>query len=192
MILLLPLIILFSSFAEDRELKKWNVSIGTDVSQTTYKSGQRFVFTDNKAFTQNFEASKVALNITVKPFKKLYLWAGIRPNIGLNFTKTQIALDTVANQLVRITSKSISNSFFIATALHKRILPFAIATHYTSISSVRYANGFIVDSKKSSILYGLGLTTPIGKVGTLSLTRYFSNSTFGISAVDVISYNHFL
>lgn len=195
MILLLPFLLIFSSFAFTQEElgNRFHFGVGVDLFQTQYKM-QRYKFNDKSAFKNPIDngISRIAWNISYRITKEYPFYVGLRTNRGINFPIQEIAYDTIANQKVRIDIKSEADSIYLATAIHKRVLPFIIATRLQSKSTIYYNNGLTFTGKQLNAMYGIGVATPLGNKGTASFTYYLPNKEFNTKRMFGISVNYFL
>ena len=195
MIFLLPLLTIFSSFAFTQEElgNRFHFGVGFDLFQTQYKS-QRYKFDDNSAFKNPIDngISRVAWNASYRVAKNYPFYIGLRTNRGINLPIKEWAYDTIAKQNVRIDIKSQADSVYLATAIHKRVLPFIIATRLESKSTVQYNSGVNFTKKGLTAMYGFGLATPLGNKGTASFTYYLPNKEFNTKRMFGISVNYFL
>ena len=195
MIFLLPLLTIFSSFAFTQEElgNRFHFGVGFDLFQTQYKS-QRYEFDNHSAFKDPIDngISRVAWNASYRITKEHPFYIGLRTNRGINFTTQEQAYDAVAKQNVRVDIKSQADSVYLATAIHKRVLPFIIATRLQSKSIIYYNNGLTFTGKQSNAMYGIGVATPLGNKGTASFTYYLPNKEFNTKKMFGISVNYFL
>jgi len=194
MIFLLPLFIIFSSFAQQEILgKRFHFAVGLDLFQTQYKP-QRYKFDNNSAFKNPVDnaISRIAWNLSYRITKEYPFWLGFRTNRGINFPIREWAFDTVTKQNVKIDIKSEADSLYLATAVHKRVLPFIIASRLQSKSTLYYNNGLNFTKNDFTTMYGFGIATPFGSKGTVSLTYYLPNKDFNIKKMFGISVNYFL
>ena len=195
MIFLLPLLTIFSSFAFTQEElgNRFHFGVGFDLFQTQYKS-QRYEFDNHSAFKDPIDngISRVAWNASYRITKEHPFYIGLRTNRGINFTTQEQAYDAVAKQNVRVDIKSQADSVYLATAIHKRVLPFIIATRLESKSIIYYNNGLTFTGKKLNAMYGIGVATPLGNKGTASFTYYLPNKEFNTKRMFGISVNYFL
>lgn len=194
MIFLIPIIIIFSSFAQQEILGRcFHFAVGLDLFQTQYKT-QKYKFDNNSAFKNPVDnaISRVAWNVSYRIAKEYPFWVGLRTNRGVNFPIQEWAFDTVAKQNVKIDIKTEADSLYLATAVHKRVLPFIITSRLQSKSTIYYNNGLNFTTKAFTTMYGFGIATPLGKKGTASLTYYLPNKEFNTKRMFGISVNYFL
>jgi len=203
MIFLLPLIFIFSSFASNDAHfiqtgkmvlgKRFHFAVGLDLFQTQYKP-QRYEFGKYKTFHNPIDnaLSRVAWNVSYRITEQYPFWLGLRTNRGINLPIQEWAFDAVTKQKVRIDIKTEADSIYLATALHKRILPFVIASRLQSKSTLYYDNGLNFTTKGFTTMYGLGIATPLGNKGTVSFTYYLPNKDFNTKRMLGLSVNYFL
>lgn len=203
MIFLLPLLVIFSSFASNDAHfnqtgkmvlgNRFHFGVGVDLFQTQYKN-QRYKFDNNGAFKNPIDnaISRIAWNTSYRITKEYPFWLGFRTNRGINFPIQDWAFDTITNQKVRVDTKSVADSVYLATAVHKRVLPFIIASRLQSKSTIYYDNGLSFISSGLTTMYGFGIATPLGSKGTVSFAYYLSNKDFNIKRMFGISVNYFL
>ena len=195
MILLLPFLLIFSSFAFNQEElgNRFHLGVGFDLFQTQYKQ-QRYKFDDKSTLKNPIDngISRVAWNVSYRITKDKPFYIGLRTNRGINLPVQEIAYDNVAKQNVRIDIKSEVDSLYLATAVHKRVLPFVIASRLQSKSTVQYNNGLNFTTRGLTAMYGFGLATPLGNKGTASFTYYLPNKEFNTKRMFGISVNYFL
>ncbi len=172
---------------------RFHFAVGLDLFQTQYKE-QRYKFDDKSAFKNPIDngISRVAWNASYRITENYPFYVGLRTNRGVNFPIREVAYDTISKQKVKVDIKSQADSVYFATAIHKRVLPFIIATRLQSKSIVYYDNGMSFASKKLNIMYGIGVATPLGKKGTASFTYYLPNKDFNTKRMFGISVNYFL
>lgn len=194
MIFLIPIIVIFSSFAQQEILgKRFHFAVGLDLFQTQYKP-QRYKFDNNSAFKNPIDnaISRVAWNLSYKITKEYPFWLGFRTNRGINFPIREWAFDTVTKQNVKIDIKSEADSLYLATAVHKKVLPFILASRLQSKSTLYYNNGLNFTKNDFTTMYGFGIATPLGSKGTVSFTYYLPNKDFNTKKMFGISVNYFL
>ena len=195
MIVFLPLFLIFSSFAFTQEElgNRFHFAIGLDLFQTQYKP-QRYEFGKYEAFQNpiNNAISRVAWNISYRLTEEYPFWFGLRTNRGINFPIQEQAYDIVAKQRVRVDIKTEADSVYFATALHKRVLPFVIASRLQSQSTLYYDSGLNFTTRGLTTMYGFGLATPLGSRGTASFTYYLPNKDFNTKRMFGVSVNYFL
>jgi hypothetical protein len=194
MIFLLPLFIIFSCFASQEILgNRFHFAVGLDLFQTQYKK-QRYTF-DNKSALKNSidnTISRVAWNISYRITENYPFYIGARTNRGINFPITQSAYDNITKENVRIDIKTVADSVYFATAINKKILPFIITTRFQSHSIIYYNNNTNFSTDNLTIMYGVGMATPLGNKGTLSLTYYLPNKNLNTKRMFGVSVNYFL
>lgn len=194
MILIYLLLSAFSSFAFTQEElgKRFHLGIGLDLFQTQYKS-QRYEFDNQSAFKNPIDnsISRIAWNASYRITKDKPFYIGLRTNRGINFSIQESAFDTITKQRVRIDIKSEADSLYLATAMHKRVLPFIIATRLQSKSTVYY-NSLNFTTRGLTTMYGFGFATPLGNKGTVSFTYYLPNKDFNTKRMFGVSINYFL
>lgn len=194
MIFLIPIIVIFSSFAQQEILgKRFHFAVGLDLFQTQYKP-QRYKFDNNSAFKNPIDnaISRVAWNVSYRTTKEYPFWLGFRTNRGINFPIQEWAFDTVTKGKIRIDIKSKVDSLYFATAVHKKVLPFIIASRLQSKSTLYYNNGLNFTKNHFTTMYGFGIATPLGSKGTVSFTYYLPNKDFNTKKMFGISVNYFL
>jgi|688.fasta_scaffold75829_3 hypothetical protein len=195
MIFLLPLLTIFSSFAFNQEElgNRFHLGVGFDLFETQYKE-QRYKFQKYQGLHNPVDhtISRVAWNASYRITKDKPFYIGLRTNRGINFPIQQQVYDTVAKQNVRIDIKSEVDSLYLATAVHKRVLPFIIASRLQSKSTVYYNSGLNFTTRGLTAMYGFGLATPLGNKGTISFTYYLPNKEFNTKRMFGISVNYFL
>ena len=195
MIVFLPLFLIFSSFAFSQEElgNRFHFAIGLDLFQTQYKP-QRYEFGKYEAFKTPIDnaISRVAWNISYRLTEEYPFWFGLRTNRGINFPIQEQAYDIVAKQRVRVDIKTEADSLYFATALHKRVLPFVIASRLQSQSTLYYDSGLSFTTRGLTTMYGFGLATPLGSRGTASFTYYLPNKDFNTKRMFGVSVNYFL
>lgn len=219
MIILLPFLTIFSSFASIYNIfptsgkielgknnnahfnqpdkmvlgERFHFAVGLDLFQTQYKT-QRYKFDNQSVFKDPIDngVSKIAWNVSYRITKDKPFYIGLRTNRGINFPIQEQAYDTVAKQNVRIDIKSEVDSLYLATAVHKRVLPFIIASRLQSKSTVYYNSGLNFTTRGLTTMYGFGLATPLGSKGTASFTYYLPNKDFNTKRMFGVSVNYFL
>ena len=195
MIFLLPIIVIFSSFAfTQQELgNRFHLGVGFDLFQIQHKE-QRYKFDDKSAFKNPIDntISRVAWNASYRLTENYPFYLGLRTNRGINFAIQEVAYDVVTKQQVTIDVKSQADSLYLATAVHKRILPFAIATRIQSKSTVHYNSGLSFSTKGLTTMHGFGIATPLANKGTISFTYYLPNKDFNTKRMFGVSLNYFL
>ena len=203
MIFLLPIFFIFSSFASDGYHfnqsgkivlgNRFHFGVGFDLFEIQYKS-QRYEFQKYTAFKNPIDnaISRIAWNISYRITENSPFYIGVRTNRGINFPTQEWAYDTILKQKVRVDIKSEADSLYFATAIHKRVLPFIIATRLQSKSIIYYNNGLTFTGKQSNAMYGIGVATPLGNKGTASFTYYLPNKEFNTKKMFGISVNYFL
>jgi len=206
MIYFLPLIFVFSSFASNDVAShhftrldkmvlgnRFHFGIGFDLFETQYKT-QRYEFDKYEAFKNPLDhvISRIAWNFSYRITENAPFYIGFRTNRGINFPIQEWVYDTVAKQKIRIDIKSEADSVYLATAVHKRILPFVIATRLQNKSIIYQNNGLNFIANNLSTMYGFGIATPLGNKGTISFTYYLPNEKFNTKRMFGVSINYFL
>lgn len=193
-ILILNVILVGQVFlCKKADASAFHLSIGLDLFQTQYKE-QRYKFDNQSAFKNPIDnaISKVAWNLSYKITKEYPFWLGFRTNRGINFPIREWTFDTITKQNVKIDIKSEADSLYLATAVHKRVLPFIIASRLQSKSTLYYNNGLNFTKNDFTTMYGFGIATPLGSKGTVSFTYYLPNKEFNIKRMFGISISYFL
>jgi len=195
MIFIIAILLSFSSFAFTQEElgKRLHFSVGVDLFQIQNKE-QRYKFDNTSSIKSPLDntMSRVAWNLSYRVTKEYPLYIGVRTNRGINFPTTQYAFDTIANQKVQVDIKSQADSLYVATAVHSKVIPFIIATKLQSSADIIYRNGYSFNNKTTSIMYGVGIGTPLWNKGTISFTYYLPNAKFNTVRMFGLSVNYFI
>ena len=180
-----------NAFTEKQLGKKLNFAIGIDLTQSQYKAG-RFKFDDYSAYKNpiNNAFSKVAWNISYRPFT-LPLWTGFRTNYGINTSVDSTAYDRKLKINVNVNSSSVSNTFYIATALNKNVFPFIALTNVNTKTYIE-SKFYKIKSEKNANIYGIGFGTPLNNKLFLSGTYYFGNNILNTKRIFTVSLNFLL
>jgi hypothetical protein len=194
-ILISILFISLQSFAFTQEElgKRFHFAVGLDLFQTQYDN-ERYKFDDYSVMRNPIQnaISRVAWNVSYRVIPEYPLYLGFRTNRGINHAVTDTAYDVIAKEFVKVRVQSTADSVYIATAVHRLVMPFVITTNLNSHSELSYNNGatFIKDSQAS--LYGFGIATPLGKRGMVSATYYLSNNKLQIKRMFGLSINYYI
>jgi len=184
------LVVATAFFITDSDAKSLYVTIGTDMFQAQYKQ-QRYKFDDyNVVKTPYKNISRISLALSYKPFEKYYIFITARSNRLINNLTQTTATDTVGGDKVIVLQKLIADSLIISTAIHKRIMPFVVATNATSKNYIIYNNNVSVTSKINTILYGGGMTLLITNKHSISFTYFIGNKDFNTKRAFGVSYNY--
>lgn len=167
-------------------------SVGTDLFQIQYKE-QRYKFDDYDAFKNpNKNITRIAWGVSYKPFEDKHIYLGLRTNRGINYETSTTAFDTVAKQNVNVKTKLVSDSIYLATAIHKNIIPYIIATKIDTKTTIFYNNGLRVYSNKNSILHGFGVAVPFMEKHSVAFTYFFSDRKYNAKRTFGVSYSYYL
>lgn len=179
------------SYASSIDKKRLHITIGTDLFQMQYNE-QRYKFDNYDAFKNPYNNIKrITLGVNYQPFEGKHLYLGIRTNRGVNYETQTVAYDTMTNQNVGVQTKLKADSIFVATAVHKYIIPyFAVSSIHTN-TNIKYDNGFVVNSKKNSILYGFGIAVPFKEKHSLAFTYFLPNAKYNAKRTFGLSYNYY-
>jgi hypothetical protein len=155
---LLPLALCFSALAEVKGF------VGVDLFQPIAKNNGHFHYNNSDSFTEPYkQLTRIAVGLTYKPIEDKYLWLAVRTNRLANGYMERTVYDILAKQDVTLLQKLTSDSFVVATAVHKYALPFFVISGTTAGSHLIYKSGASAEDKISTTLFGLGVSIPIRK-----------------------------
>ena len=185
--LLLPFFFCFSAFAEIRPF------VGVDLFQSISKNNGRIQYNNKDAFTEpHKQLTRLAVGLTYKPIEDKYLWLAVRTNRLANGYMERSVFDTVAKQDVKLLQKLTSDSFIVATAVHKYALPFFVVSRTTAESHFIYKSGASSKDKITTFLYGFGVSIPVQNKHSFSLTYFLPNKDFNNNGSIGLSYSFYV
>jgi hypothetical protein len=185
-ILLFALLCTLSSKADVRYV------IGTDLFQMQYKE-QRYKFDDYGTFKDPINnISRLSIGINYQPFKNKYLYTGLRTTRLINAPTSTKAFDTYIKQEVNVDTKLISDSFFIATAVHKRIVPYITITRIETKTEIMYQGGIKIQKNNHTTLYGTGFAVPFCQNHSISFTYFLPDKKYNSKRAFGLSYNYII
>jgi hypothetical protein len=180
------------AFASDLG-KRLHFGVGTELFQAQYNE-QRYEFDDYSSLKRPIEnsLSRISWTLSYRLLEDYPLYAGIKTNRGFNMSVSTDATDTVLNQDVKVDTKSNADTVFLAMGVHKRILPFVVATRLELDTKIMYSVGLTIRSQNNYMLYGGGFTFVINPKNLLSFTYYPANKDFNMKRMFGVSYNYLL
>ena len=184
---LLPFFLCLNCFAEVRGF------VGVDLFQSLAKNNGRFEYNKTDAFTQpDKQLTRLAVGLTYKPFKDTHLWLAVRTNRFANGYMERSVYDTIAKQDVKLLQKLTSDSFIVATAVHKYALPFFVISRTTAESRLIWKNGASSHNETTTMLYGFGVSIPVHNKHSFSLTYFLPNKDFNDNGSIGLSYSFYV
>jgi len=184
---LLPLALCFSALAEVKGF------VGVDLFQPIAKNNGHFHYNNSDSFTEPYkQLTRIAVGLTYKPIEDKYLWLAVRTNRLANGYMERTVYDILAKQDVTLLQKLTSDSFVVATAVHKYALPFFVISGTTAESHLIYKSGASAEDKISTTLFGLGVSIPIKEKHSFSLTFFLPNKDFNNNGSIGLSYSFYV
>ena len=184
---LLPLVFCFSAFAEIRPF------VGVDLFQSISKNNGRIQYNNKDAFTEpHKQLTRIAVGLTYKPIEDKYLWFAVRTNRLANGYMERTVYDTLAKQDVKLLQKLTSDSFIVATAVHKYALQFFVISRTTADSQFIYKSGASSKDRTTTFLYGFGVSIPVQNKHSFSLTYFLPNKDFNNNGSIGLSYSLYI
>jgi hypothetical protein len=184
---LFALVFCFSAFAEVKGF------VGVDLFQPIAKNNRHFHYNNSDTFTEpHKQLTRIAVGLTYKPIEDKHLYFAVRTNKLANGYMERTVYDTLAKQDVKLLQKLTSDSFIVATAVHKYALPFFVISRTTAESHLIYKSGASAKDKISTTLFGLGVSIPIKEKHSFSLTFFLPNKDFNNNGSIGLSYSFYV
>ena len=171
---------------------RWRFAVGVDLMQPKYKETAGLEFDNYSAFKNPSSAfSRIAWNISYRIFETYPVYIGARTNKGLNFDIMETVYSTQLKKTLNMRSRTEASTLYLATALHKRFIPFVAGTFVENKSTIYFPNQEI-NTSKSAFIYGFGASTFINKKIGISLAYYFQNKELNTENIIGLSFNYYL
>ena len=196
MIKILISLLIISGFANaitKEELgNRWKFAVGVDLMQVKHSTTSNIEFDNYSAFKTPATAfSRIAWNLSYRIFETYPVYIGARTNKGLNFDIMETVYSTQLKKTLNMRSRTEASTLYLATALHKRFIPFVAGTFIESNSTIYFPNQE-VSTSKSGLIYGFGISSLINENFGISLAYYFQSIQLNIDNIIGLSFNYYL